>query len=163
MLGNSNKKENECFFCNKKSVVNENRDALNKRENIYFQCESCGNINRINADTDSLNSCVKFNKLTHSKINNAKSFLSDVPEDKVFYAINGKILKNLEQAAEYIKRIDENVFRHHVNENKNDFHNWISHVIGDDDLAKKINKHKRSKAIYKTIKNRVDQLKKRVI
>ena len=70
------------------------------------------------------------------------------------------IQKNLKDLLEYIQNIEEKIFNYHVNSEKNDFYNWINEVIKDKKLAKLIKKKRKSKAMYKTIKNRIDLLKR---
>ncbi len=42
-----------------------------------------------------------------------------------FKLSNGQIIKNLKELPDIIQRIDNTIFRNHVNENKNDFAlNW---------------------------------------
>ncbi len=55
-----------------------------------------------------------------------------------FKLSNGQIIKNLKELPDAIQRVDENVFRSHVNENKNDFAAWIYNVYRLSDLSAKL-------------------------
>jgi len=55
-----------------------------------------------------------------------------------FWVCNGAVLKSLGDLFEEMKVIDDNSFRHHVNESNNDFSNWVGEIIGDKRLANKI-------------------------
>ncbi len=75
----------------------------------------------------------------------AHKFLSDVPEDKVFWLSNGNNLRNLKELRNALTGIPDEIFYRHVDANHNDFSNWIREVIGDKILANEIQK---SMSIY---------------
>ncbi len=58
-----------------------------------------------------------------------------VPPEKYFYVCDGAVLRSIEDLFEYLQEMPENVFRHHVNEHRNDFHNWVRDVFQDHELA----------------------------
>jgi hypothetical protein len=64
-----------------------------------------------------------------------RTFLADVPEDKAFWAHDGRLFKNLDILAQGLGEMSDETFRYHVNESKNDFATWVRDVIGDDELA----------------------------
>ncbi len=64
--------------------------------------------------------------------------IQDVPEERHFYFVNGERVKNVKELAEIMDRIEQEVFDYHVNEEKNDFYNWIRHVFDDIELAEKL-------------------------
>lgn len=90
----------------------------------------------------------------------AQKFLANVLPEKAFWVNNGPILKNLNELAEELKRIDAKTFLHHVNEQKNDFSKWVKDVIGDNILAKQISKVKRKNAMARKVMRRIEALKK---
>ncbi len=57
---------------------------------------------------------------------------------KTFYLKNGKTFSNLRSFAKELAKMPKDVYEHHVNKNKNDFHNWVKHSIKHEDLANKI-------------------------
>ena len=87
-------------------------------------------------------------------------FLSDVSPQKVFWVHNDGSLKNLDDLAMVLEMMPDDVFKHHVNRDKNDFANWINEVIGDIELAKDIRKLKTRDVIFKVIKKRISDLQK---
>ena len=91
---------------------------------------------------------VKIEKTTGkpAKITIKKQVFGEAPEEKIFYLADGKKLKNLMQLTAAFEDMTEDVFRHHVNDMKNDFSNWINDVFKDEELAKDI----------KDIKDRTD-------
>ncbi|MBW2992741.1 hypothetical protein KY345_06000 [Candidatus Woesearchaeota archaeon] len=67
-----------------------------------------------------------------------KQALGQAPEEKVFYLKDGKKLRNILELTEAFETMSEDVFRHHVNEMRNDFSNWVSDVLEDKELAEDI-------------------------
>lgn len=58
----------------------------------------------------------------------ARRILSKVRPEKSFWLCTGQELRNLEEVARAIGEIDNDVFRYHVNRDKNDFEQWIRDV-----------------------------------
>jgi hypothetical protein len=90
----------------------------------------------------------------------ARLFLQNVPEENVFWVQDGRVLKNLDELHMALSEMNEDTFKHHVNEERNDFHNWIRDIIKDEQLAEEIKKAKTPKIAHKTVKHRVMKLKK---
>lgn len=57
------------------------------------------------------------------------------PEHECFWTTDGQILKNLEDLALAFASMHETVFLYHANEDKNDFANWVEHVLADSKTA----------------------------
>jgi len=64
--------------------------------------------------------------------------LRKVKPEFSFVVINGKKIRGLPELALEIEFMEDHVFCHHVNENKNDFANWVREVIGEIELADKL-------------------------
>lgn len=58
-----------------------------------------------------------------------------------FYAVDGKVIKSLPDLHLALTFMDDRHFYFHVNEEKNDFSNWVDLVLNEKKLAEKINKH----------------------
>lgn len=87
--------------------------------------------------------------------------LGDVPESHMaFWFTNGTIAKNIYEFLSAIQSCDSGVFTYHVNDEKNDFYNWILDVIGDEVLAKRVKKEKDQKKFAQKIKRRIKELEK---
>ena len=61
--------------------------------------------------------------------------LKDSFGDKCFYICNGQVLKNLLELTDALEIMPNDVFIYHVNEQKNDFANWIKDVLMEPLLA----------------------------
>jgi len=59
-------------------------------------------------------------------------------KDEFFYTNGGKAIKNLKEFAFRLEKLSDEEFNHHVNDERNDFSNWIRDVMGDKRLADKI-------------------------
>jgi len=87
--------------------------------------------------------------------------LSDVPQPYLaFWFTNGVIARNIYELVNSIESCDKSVFEYHINEEKNDFYNWILDVLGDDILAKKIKSEFDQKRFIKKIRARIKELEK---
>jgi hypothetical protein len=60
------------------------------------------------------------------------------PEGEEFRMSDGTILKNLRDLIDKMEGIDEETLRHHVDLEKNDFANWLHHVLEEEQLAEKV-------------------------
>jgi purine-binding chemotaxis protein CheW len=56
--------------------------------------------------------------------------------ESYFWFNNGKAVKNIEELMHDLEKIDDDTFQHHVNRDKNDFSEWVEHVLNESDLAK---------------------------
>lgn len=90
----------------------------------------------------------------------AQAWLSDVPQDKVFWCQDGRVFKNLAELAAALRDMSEEAFRSHVNKEKNDFSNWVRDVIGDVTLATDLKKATIIATAARKLEIRVSQLKK---
>lgn len=66
------------------------------------------------------------------------NFDKEAPMDKYFRLENGVQLKSIGELKDYIPKMPDDVFRNHVNNDRNDFANWIKYVFHEDELADKI-------------------------
>ncbi len=86
------------------------------------------------------------------------SFLKDVHSDHFFRAKNGAIIKNLSDLASELATMDEEVFEHHANDTKNDFHNWVLHIVRDDHLARVFAEIRDRRLMLAAVEKRISQL-----
>ncbi|RMF05538.1 hypothetical protein D6764_04520 [Candidatus Woesearchaeota archaeon] len=62
----------------------------------------------------------------------------EVHPDNYFWLPDGRPVKSLPELLEELSSMDDATFRQHVSEGKNDFAEWVRHVIGNEALASKI-------------------------
>jgi hypothetical protein len=53
------------------------------------------------------------------------------PDEKKFWLHSGEALATLQELATSFALMDAVVYRHHVNQHKNDFAAWVEHVLAD--------------------------------
>ncbi len=91
----------------------------------------------------------------------ARAWLADVPQDKQFWCLDGRALKNLLELQAALKEMSEDTFRYHSNETKSDFSNWVKDVIGDEELSQNLQRSKIQAQAAKAVADRVAWLKKK--
>ncbi len=64
----------------------------------------------------------------------------DVVPEEAFITSEGEELKNLDELLDALNRATPEQFRKHVNEEKNDFANWIRNSVKDPELADRLEK-----------------------
>ena len=71
-----------------------------------------------------------------------KKVLGEAPVEQHFVVADGRKLKNIIELADALETMSEEIFRHHANEFKNDFSNWVKDVFYDHSLAEDISRAK---------------------
>ncbi|MBI4188029.1 MAG: hypothetical protein HY529_02370 [Chloroflexi bacterium] len=92
----------------------------------------------------------------------AKRLLSDVPEEYVFRACDGCVLRNMKELGNELKTITDENYAFHANAEKNDFTNWVRDIIKDDRLAKDLQKASNRVQAAKVTASRIDTLSRRL-
>ena len=68
----------------------------------------------------------------------ARKWLAPVPDDKLFYCVNGEVYRTLQDLHEGLQRMRDDDFVYHSNDVKQDFSNWVWDVIEDARLAEEL-------------------------
>ena len=89
----------------------------------------------------------------------AKRYLCDAAPEQCFWVNNGPILKNLEGLANVLPEMNDDTFRHHANNEKNDFSSWVRDVVGDQKLANDLLSSRTKESAVKKIRSRLNSLK----
>lgn len=84
-----------------------------------------------------------------------KKNLVHAPAEQCFWVTDGTILSNLVELSDALDVMADDVFSHHVARGKNDFADWVEHVLEDAELATKIRKAKKPKTAHKTVVTRL--------
>ena len=71
-----------------------------------------------------------------------KEVLGEAPVERHFVVADGRKLKSLVDLAKALETMSEEVFRHHVNDIRNDFSNWVNDVFQDAGLSEELAKVK---------------------
>ena len=91
----------------------------------------------------------------------ARARMADVPADKVFWCYGGRVLKNLDELANALREMDDEVFNYHVTAEKNDFTNWVRDVMGDTALARSLLKARSRASAAREVEKRLVWLRAR--
>ncbi len=86
--------------------------------------------------------------------------LGPVEPQYYFYTKDGAVVKSLVELARTIELMDEQTFKHHVADSRNDFASWINDIVKDKNLASEIKNMKSKEAIIRKIEERVLQLRR---
>jgi len=90
----------------------------------------------------------------------ANLILMDVVPKYEFNIHMGTSIKNLQELADTLEIMDENTFKHHVTNEKNDFSNWVRDAVGDISLSKDLLKAKTREKSFKLVSQRIKQIEK---
>jgi len=74
------------------------------------------------------------------------------PPDKAFWLEDERTLRSTDELADALSNMKPETFKHHVNEVRNDFANWIEHVFKQKNLAEQIRKAKTRENMRKILK-----------
>ncbi len=85
----------------------------------------------------------------------ARSILARVPMQSSFWLCTNQNLRSICDVSRALEKATDDVFRYHVNRDKNDFELWIRDVIKDKDLAREIARVKTRETLIRKISERV--------
>ena len=85
----------------------------------------------------------------------AEKLLANVPEQYVFWCCDGRVLRNMKELEEALANMTDETFAYHSNEEKKDFSNWVKDVIGDDKLARDLQKSQNQTQAAKKVAQRI--------
>ena len=91
-------------------------------------------------------------------LEDAERILADASPEQCFWVNNGPVIKNLSEMADSLACMNDDIFKHHVNKEKNDFGNWVRDVLKDAELADEIAGIKSKERILKKMQSRLKKL-----
>lgn len=92
----------------------------------------------------------------------ARRILSKAPFQVSFWLCTNEQLRSLEELSVALKKASDDVFRYHVNRDKNDFEAWIRETIKDKELAREISRIKTRATLIRKLDERIAELRKLV-
>lgn len=87
---------------------------------------------------------------TVKKVQNFKAMVCAF-DGECFWSRDGKILENLSDLKLAFGSMDDEIFLHHTEGGKNDFAEWVEHVLQDKDCAEDLRKTKKLAQAEKVI------------
>jgi hypothetical protein len=102
----------------------------------------------------------KSNIFTWSRItkNQAKKYLSQVPEPNVFWCNDGSVFRDIRELKDALSIMSDHTFTYHCNNSKKDFSNWIRDIVGDEKLAKNLESASDRQQAFKIVEERCSLL-----
>ena len=88
----------------------------------------------------------------------AEKLLADVPEGRSFWCNDWWIFRNMRDLSNGLANMSDETFAYHLNDEKNDFSNWLKDVIGDEKLAKDLENPITRQEAAKRVNDRVSFL-----
>lgn len=85
-----------------------------------------------------------------------------VAPGKEFILKNGQPLRSFKELMEALELIDDETFQHHVTAEKNDFANWVQHVLDEEKLAESIRNKRAKQELLKILKSHERTIEKRL-
>jgi hypothetical protein len=70
--------------------------------------------------------------------NAVKKPVKEIKPEHYFYLCDGRVLKDMIELSECLETINNDVFYYHVNDQRNDFANWVRDIFERRDLADEI-------------------------
>lgn len=70
----------------------------------------------------------------------AQKCLRVVPQEHAFYCCDGQVFYSLEELYRGFQQMDEQTFLYHSQRQRNDFAAWVEDIIGDGELAQRLEK-----------------------
>ncbi len=86
--------------------------------------------------------------------------ISEVAPEHYFQLYGGEVIHNVPELEEALEKMDDTTFRHHVNQERNDFSNWIQDCFGDRMLAEELRKREDKREMIEVLKKRLKEEKK---
>jgi len=93
------------------------------------------------------------------KADNARKLFFDLPHKHKFWAKNGKEINNLTQLYECLVEMTEEIFKHHVTKNRDDFAKWVGEVLADTILARRMKSSRTKLGHVEAVRKRIEQLR----
>lgn len=82
-------------------------------------------------------------KKATAKKNTKQKVLVCADDDQCFWTTDGQILKDMQELATALDSMAEEVFSHHVTSDRNDFADWVEHVLEDAACATALRKSRK--------------------
>jgi hypothetical protein len=95
----------------------------------------------------------KPNKISVKKHKSAVTTNNTVAPDKAFILNNGAKISSLEALKRKLAQIDKATFAYHVNDQRNDFANWVKQVFKNENLADLISQVKTKQELIKILED----------
>jgi hypothetical protein len=87
-----------------------------------------------------------------------ENMLEELTPEQHFWARNGAIIKSIHDLKNALENMDDQTFYYHVNDNKNDFSEWVRGVFKNTNLAEKISLCKTKEEMVKVLNSELNPI-----
>ncbi len=81
-----------------------------------------------------------------------KKYTKNAPQGKEFILVSGEKIRNINELRKKLKEMNKETFNYHVNQEKNDFYNWIKDVYKYQGIARRIKRARTKKELQRKLK-----------
>jgi len=85
----------------------------------------------------------------------AKRRLGNVPDEMRFWCHDGSCLKNLDELESAFAGMSDETFGYHSGGERSDFRNWVRDVVGDDKLARDLDRSRSREQAGRAVVQRI--------
>ena len=127
------------------NMINYLQEIVNYKEYVIKENKQSVNTNK-NLKTSTIEEYIEYEHLISPDM--PKNQLIEASPDKCFILHNGGSLKSITELKEALRTMDDTTFKYHVNDQRNDFANWIRDVFSNQELANSLKNIKSTKDAY---------------
>jgi KaiC/GvpD/RAD55 family RecA-like ATPase len=80
-----------------------------------------------------------------------ESIVQSEEHNKFLFPVSGKEVKTLKELKEFLENTDEEEFSYHLNEERNDFENWVRDALNEEELAELIKRKGTKEGVIQVI------------
>jgi len=88
----------------------------------------------------------------------AERLLANVPEEHVFWSCYGRLINSMRELKEALEEMLDDAYTYHARQEKNDFSEWMRYVVGDQKLARDLEKSQNRTQAANKVAERIDFL-----
>ena len=81
--------------------------------------------------------------------------LGDVPDEMRFWCHDGRFLKNVDELERALTDMSDETFRYHSSGERSELRNWVRCVVGDDKLARDLEKARSREQARRAVAQRI--------
>lgn len=81
--------------------------------------------------------------------------MGNVPDEMRFWCHDGSCLKNLDELERALTVMSDETFGYHSGGERRDFRNWVRYVVGDDKLARDLEKARSREQARRAVAQRI--------
>ena len=93
----------------------------------------------------------------------AEKLLGNTPEEYAFKCCDGREFSKMAELGQALASMGDEVYAYHKNEGKSDFSAWVKDIIGDEKLARDLDKSRSKSQAKKSVEDRIAFLNSKIL